>query len=89
MIKSRRLRWAGHVARMEEGCSAFRNLNKSTRKGPLGSLRCTLENDIRLDLKRNIFHWEELDRFGSEWRLLESRCEYGIEHLYFKSHEDS
>ena len=26
MINSRRLRWAGHVARMEEGRSAFRML---------------------------------------------------------------
>ena len=26
MIKSRRLRWAGHVARMEEGRSAFKIL---------------------------------------------------------------
>ena len=26
VIKSRRLRWAGHVARMEEGRSAFRIL---------------------------------------------------------------
>ena len=26
MIKSRRLRWAGHVARMEEGKSAFKVL---------------------------------------------------------------
>ena len=26
MIKSRRLRWAGHIVRMEEGKSAFKNL---------------------------------------------------------------
>jgi hypothetical protein len=26
MIKSRRLRWAGHVARMEEGRNAFKIL---------------------------------------------------------------
>ena len=26
MIKSRRLRWAGHVVRMEEGRSALKNL---------------------------------------------------------------
>ena len=29
MIKSRRLRWAGHVARMEEGRSAFKILTSS------------------------------------------------------------
>jgi hypothetical protein len=33
VIKSRRLRWAGHVARMEEGRDAFKILtDKSTRR---------------------------------------------------------
>ena len=37
VIKSRRIRWAGHVARMEEGRSAFKILTgKSTGKRPLG-----------------------------------------------------
>ena len=37
VIKSRRLRWAGHVARMEEGRSAFKILTgKATGKRPLG-----------------------------------------------------
>ena len=37
VIKSRRLRWAGHVARMEEGRSAFKMLiGKPTEKRPLG-----------------------------------------------------
>ena len=37
LIKSRRLRWAGHVARMEEGRSAFKILtDKPTGKRPLG-----------------------------------------------------
>ena len=36
MIKSRRLRWAGHVARMEEGRSSFKILTgKPTGKRPL------------------------------------------------------
>ena len=36
VIKSRRLRWAGHVARMEEGRSAFKILTcKPTGKRPL------------------------------------------------------
>ena len=35
MIKSRRLRWAGHVARTEEGRSAFKILtDKPTGKRP-------------------------------------------------------
>ena len=28
VIKSRRLRWAGHVDRMEEGRSSFQNFNR-------------------------------------------------------------
>ena len=39
-IKSRKLRWAGHVARIEEGRSTFKILTgKPTGKGPLGSPR--------------------------------------------------
>ena len=38
MIKSIRFRWAGYVARMEEGRSAFKMLSgKPTGKRPLGS----------------------------------------------------
>ena len=40
VIKSKRLRWAGHVARMEEGRSAFKILTgKPTEKRPLGRPR--------------------------------------------------
>ena len=40
VIKSSRLRWAGHVARMEEGKSAFKILtSKPTGKRPLGRPR--------------------------------------------------
>ena len=40
MIKSRRLRWAGHVARMEEDRSAFKILTGTpTGEIPLGRTR--------------------------------------------------
>ena len=40
VIKSRRLGWAGHVARMEEGRNAFKILTgKPTGKRPLGRPR--------------------------------------------------
>ena len=40
VIKSRRLRWAGHVARLEESRSAFKILTgKPTGKRPLGRPR--------------------------------------------------
>ena len=52
MIKSRRLRWAGHVARLEEGRNALKILTgKPTGKRPLGSDRCRWEDNIRMDLK--------------------------------------
>ena len=52
MIKSRILRWAGHVARMEEGRSAFKILTgKPTGKRPLRRPRRSWEDNIRLDLE--------------------------------------
>ena len=50
--KSRRLRWAGHVARMEEGRSAFKILTgKPTGKRLLGRLRGRWEDSIRMNLE--------------------------------------
>ena len=50
MVKSRRLRWEGHVARMEEGRSDFNILTgKPTEKRSLGTPRG--EDSIRMDLK--------------------------------------
>ena len=52
MIKSRRLRWAGHVVRMEESRSTFKMLTgKHTRKRPLGRPRRRREENIRMDLE--------------------------------------
>ena len=52
MIKSRKLRWAGHVARMEEGRSAFKILiGKPTGKRQLGRPARRWENNIRMDLE--------------------------------------
>ena len=52
VIKSRRLRWAGHVARMEEDRSAFKILtNKPTEKRPLRRPRRRWEDNIRMDLE--------------------------------------
>ena len=51
-VKLRRLRWAGHVTKMEEGRRIFYILaGKSTRKKPLGRLRCRWEDNIRIDFK--------------------------------------
>ena len=52
VIKSRRLRWAGHVARMEEGMSAFNILTgKPAGKIYLGRPRSRWEDNIRMDLE--------------------------------------
>ena len=51
VIKSRRLSWAGHVARMEEGRSAFKILTgKPAGKRYLGRPRRRWEDSIRIDL---------------------------------------
>jgi hypothetical protein len=51
-IKSSRLRWAGHVVRMEEDRSSSKILTgKPTGKRPLGRPRRRREDNIRMDLK--------------------------------------
>ena len=46
------MRWAGHVARMEEGKRAFKVLTgKPTGKRPLGRPRRRWEDNIRMDLE--------------------------------------
>ena len=53
VIKSRKLRWAGHVARMEEGRNAFKILTgKPAGKRPLGRPRSRWEDNIRMDLNK-------------------------------------
>jgi hypothetical protein len=52
VIKSRRLRWAGHVARMGEGSGAYRALvGKPEGRRPLGRPRCRWEDNIKMDLR--------------------------------------
>ena len=52
MIKSGRLRWAGHVAKMEEGRSDFKILTGTPAgKRHLGRPRSRWEGSIRINLK--------------------------------------
>ena len=52
MIKSRRLRWADYVARLEEGRSALKlSTGKPTGKIPLGRPSRRWEDSVRMDLK--------------------------------------
>ena len=51
VIKSRRMRWAGHVARMGERRGVYRVLvGKPEGKRPLGRPRHRWENNIKMDL---------------------------------------
>jgi hypothetical protein len=51
IIKSRRIRWDGHVARMGEKRNAYRLLvGKPEGKKPLGRPRLRWVNNIKMDL---------------------------------------
>jgi hypothetical protein len=51
-IKSRRMGWAGHVARMGEGRNVYRVLvGKLEGKRPLGRPRRRWEDGIKMDLE--------------------------------------
>jgi hypothetical protein len=60
MIKSRRLRWSGHVARMGEKLNAYRTLvGKPEGKRPLGRPRRRWVDIIKMDLRE--VGWEGMD----------------------------
>jgi hypothetical protein len=52
-IKSRRMRWAGHVARMGEGRNVYRVLvGKPEGKRPVERPRSRWEDGIKMDLRQ-------------------------------------
>jgi hypothetical protein len=52
VIKSRRMRWVGHVAHMGEGKGVYRVLvERPEGKRPLGRPRCRREDNIKMDLR--------------------------------------
>jgi hypothetical protein len=60
IIKSRRMRWAGHVARMGETINAYRILvGKPEGKRPLGRPRRRWVDNIKMDLRE--IGWDGLD----------------------------
>ena len=74
VIKSRRLRWAGLLVRMEEGRSVFKILTgKPTGKIPLGRPRRRWEDSIRMDLEEigiNTGYWVDSAQDRDYWRAL-------------------
>jgi hypothetical protein len=60
IIKSRRLRWAGHVARMGEMRNAYRmSVGKPERKRPLGRPRRRWVDNIKIDLRE--IGWDDVE----------------------------
>jgi hypothetical protein len=72
VIKSRRMRWAGHVARMGEGRGVYRVLvGRPEGKRPLERPRRRWENNIKLDLREigiDEANWIRLARERVQWR---------------------
>jgi hypothetical protein len=63
IIKSRRMRWSGYVARMGEKWNAYRLLvGKPERKRPLGRPRRSWVDNIRMDLRE--VGWGDVDWIG-------------------------
>ncbi|KAJ4428006.1 hypothetical protein ANN_24020 [Periplaneta americana] len=71
-IKSRRLRWAGHVARMGESRNAYRVLvGRPEGKRPLGRPRRRWEDNIKMDLREVGYdekEWINLAQDRDRWR---------------------
>jgi hypothetical protein len=74
VIKSRRMRWAGHVKRTGEGRGVYRVLvGKPERKRQLGRHRRRWENNIKTDLQEvgcGGMEWFELAQDRGRWRAL-------------------
>jgi hypothetical protein len=63
IIKSQRMRWAGHLARMGEKRNAYSLLvGKPEGKRPLGRPRCRWVDNIRMDLGE--VGWGDVDWIG-------------------------
>jgi hypothetical protein len=75
VVKSRRMKWAGHVARMGEGRVVHRVLvGEPEGKTPLGRPRRRWEDNIKMDLQEVgrgcRGDWMELAQDRDRWRAL-------------------
>jgi hypothetical protein len=72
VIKSRRMRWAEHVARMGEGRGVYRVLvGRPEGKRPLGRPRRRWEDNIKLDPRKigiDGVNWIQLAQDSVKWR---------------------
>ena len=76
VVKSRRMRWAGHVLHIGEGRGVHRVLvGKPEGKRPLGRPRRRWEDNIKMDLQElegGCEDWMELAQDRDRWRALVS-----------------
>jgi hypothetical protein len=74
VVKSRRMRWAGHVARIGEDRGVYRVLvGKPEGKRPLGKPRRRWDDNIKMDLQEvggGRGDWTELAQDRNRWRAL-------------------
>jgi hypothetical protein len=74
VVKSKRMRWAGHVARMGEDRGVNRVVaGKPEGKRPLGRPRRRWEDNIKMDLQEvggGREEWMELAQDRDRWRAL-------------------
>jgi hypothetical protein len=74
LIKSRRMRWAEHAARMGDGRGVYRVLvGKPEGKGQLGRPRGRWEDNIKMGLQEvgcGSVDWIKLAHYGDRWRKL-------------------
>jgi hypothetical protein len=74
VIKLRRMRWAGHVARMGEDRGAYRILvGRPAGRRPLGRPRRRWEYNIKTDIREVGWggtNWIELAQDRDRWRAL-------------------
>ena len=75
VVKSRRMRWEGHVARMREREVHRILVGKPVGKRPLGRPRRRWEDNIKMDLQevgRGCEDWMQLAQDRVKWRALVS-----------------
>jgi len=74
VIKLRRIRWEGHVARMGERRGVYRVLvGNHEGKRPFGRHRRRWEDNIKMDLQEagyGVMGWIELAQDRDRWRAL-------------------
>jgi hypothetical protein len=79
VVKSRRMRWAGHVARMGDRGVHMVLVGKPEGHGPLGRPRRRWEDNIKMDLQEvggGRVDWMELAQDRDRWRALVGTVRY-------------